>query len=344
MNVVKRYHLKTGLAIAILFPGVFVFDKAGQDATAAALLFFTVFFFILALWIYNAVFVDFVQLLRSRSFYRFNKTYQKIVTSLLLSLPLYFSLALIFNQEHVLFASLYASSFSGKAFFYLILRVFLFDAGLLSIKFLIDNNKEKQRFRLENEMLQTEQIKAVHAALKQQVDPHFLFNSLNTLQSLIKQENTPASLQFLKELSQVYRYMLVRRDNDFVTVAEEIEFLQSYLYLLRIRFGGAFNTVIEIDEACSSSRIPVHTLQLLAENAVKHNIVARENPLVLQIRSDPQYLTVSNNKLPKQHYMQGSGIGLQNINNRYSLLFGKEIQISSNKDCFQVMLPIIDAK
>jgi sensor histidine kinase YesM len=343
MNLVKKYYLKTGFALAILFPGIFVFDKAGQDFVGASLLFFTIFFSIIILWIYNAIFVDFVKLLRSNSYKKFNPTYRNILISLFLALPLYFTLSIVFNQEHVLFSSLFESNFSGKALFYLILRVVMFDAGLLIIKFLIDNNREKQRFELENEVLKNEQLKATHEAFKQQVDPHFLFNSLNTLQSLVKQQETEQSLQFIKELSQVYRYMLTSRDKNFVTVGEEIEFLKSYLYLLKIRFGRAFSTIIKVDEKCASTSIPIHTLQLLAENAVKHNVVGKEEPLTLEIKSDDKHLIVSNNLLPKQHNVQGAGIGLQNINTRYSLLFGKEISISAANGHFTVLLPVINS-
>jgi two-component system, LytTR family, sensor kinase len=342
MNLVKKYYLKTGVALAALFPGIFVFDKAGKDLIGASLLFFTIFFSIIILWIYNAIFVDFVALLRSNSYREFNPTYRNILISLSIALPLYFTLAIVFNQQHVLFSSLFESNFSTKALFYVIMRVIMFDAGLLLIKFLIDNNKEKQRFKIENEVLKNEQLKATHETLKQQVDPHFLFNSLSTLQSLVKQQNTEHALQFIRELSRVYRYMLIRRDKDLVTVKEEIEFLRSYLYLLEIRFGAGFNTIINVDEKCSSTNIPIHTLQLLAENAVKHNVVGKEEPLTLQIRSDDKHLIVSNNLLPKQHNVQSAGIGLENINTRYSLLFGKEISISTANGHFTVLLPVIN--
>jgi len=342
MNLGKKYYLKTGLALAVLFPGIFVFDKPGKDFIAGSLLFLAIFFSIITMWIYNAIFVDFVKLLRSNSYKKFNPTYANILISLFLAVPIYFILAIIFNQEQVLLSSLLEGNFSAKALFYLILRVMMFDGGLLIIKFLIDNDKEKQRFKLENEVLKSEQLKATHETFKQQVDPHFLFNSLNTLQSLVKQENTDRTLQFIKELSHVYRYMLSSREKNYVTVGEEIEFLRSYLYLLKIRFGRAFNTVISVDQRCASTNIPTHTLQLLAENAVKHNVIRKEEPLTLEIKSDDEHLIVSNNLLPKQHNVQSAGIGLHNINTRYSLLFGKEISISAANGHFTVLLPVIN--
>jgi sensor histidine kinase YesM len=338
----KRYNLLPGIVLAIFFPGVFVFDKSGKDMYSTVLLFFTFCSFILLLWVYNAVFVDFTRLLRDNDYLRFHPVYRNIFISFLLSVPLYFLLGIIFRQQHVLFSSLIESNFSAKAWFYAILRIVLFDAGLLVVKFIIDNNNEKQRYKLENEILKNEKLKAVHESLRQQVDPHFLFNSLNTLQSLVKQGNTDSSLDFIKELAFVYRYMLKQRDKELVPVGEELEFLKSYIYLLKIRFGDAFRATIAVNQDHISSKMPVHTLQLLAENAVKHNAVDKQKPLLLEIRSVNQGLVVSNNLLPKQQQTLGAGIGLQNISRRYALLFGKEICITNQDGFFKVILPIID--
>lgn len=325
-----------------MFPATFVFDKVGKDWIQASLLFFTFFFLIISLWLYNAAFVDFQKILRSGSSFRWHHIHRNIFFSLLLSVPLYFILGIIFRQEHILFTSLFESNFSAKAWFYIILRILLFDVGLLVVKFIIDNNKEKQRIKLENEVLKTEQIKATHETFKQQVDPHFLFNSLNTLQSLVKQQEIDNSLQFIRELSQVYRYMLIRRDRDYVSIGEEVDFLKSYLYLLKIRFGNAFNTIIQIDDKHIGTKMPVHTLQLLAENAVKHNMVTKRDPLLLEIVSEGNELVVKNNLLPKQQTAESAGIGLQNINKRYKMLFGKDICVTSAHGYFKVLLPIID--
>jgi len=342
MNFIRKFYLRTGLTLAIIFPAIFVFDKTENNLIESGLLFFLFFFFILLLWLYNAIYIDFGKLLRSGNYRPGKAIYRHIVFSLLLSIPLYFTLGVIFRQEQVLFSSLFDNDYSLKAWFYILLRIVLFDVGLLIAKFIIDNNIEKQRIILENEILKTEQLRATHETFKQQVDPHFLFNSLNTLQSLVKQQHTEITLQFIRELSQVYRYMLIRRDNDYVSLGEEIDFLKSYLYLLKIRFGNSFNTVININEKHICTKIPVHTLQLLAENAVKHNSVTERNPLLLEITSANNELVVCNNILLKQQNVESSGIGLQNINKRYSLLFSKEITIIAENSYFKVLLPIID--
>lgn len=343
MKSFKTSNLKAGVMIAVLLPGVFIFDKAGDSLLNKISLFLTFFLLILLLWTFNGAFINFTGLLRRGRYQKFHPTYLFIILSLVISVPLYFILGLLFQQEQLLFGALRSANYSFKSWFYIILRIMMFDAGLLILKLLIDNNKEKQLIKLENEKLKTEQLKAVHETFKQQVDPHFLFNALNTLQSLVKQRDTDNTLLFIQELSHVYRYMLTRRIKDFVTVADEIEFLQSYLYLLRIRFGQAFNTVITVSEEHMQSRMPVHTLQLLAENAVKHNIINRQQPLTLEITSENGHLSVKNNLSPKPQEVAGSGIGLTNINNRYSLLFGRQLTISSGDGYFKVMLPIVRA-
>lgn len=341
MNIFRKYHLKTGLLLAAIFPAIFAFDNWGGSVFQSLLFFFNIFFFIFFLWLVNAVLVDFRKLLRPASGRQKLAVYRNMVFSLLLSVPVYILLALLFRQEQVLMKTVLAEPGSAKAWFYLVLRIMMFDAGLLLTRLVIDNNREKQLIRLENEMLKTEQLKATHETFKQQVDPHFLFNSLNTLQSLVKQEDSQRSLQFIRELSNVYRYMLIQRQQDYVSLSEEVEFLKSYLYLLNIRFQDAFAASFAIEEGHLTSKIPVHTLQLLAENAVKHNRVTRQEPLLLEIRSGHDQLIVSNNLLPKRQWLDSSGIGLNNINARYKLLFGREIAIESDDKYFRVCLPVI---
>jgi LytS/YehU family sensor histidine kinase len=247
----------------------------------------------------------------------------------------------LFDQENITLAYAFNNNFSVKGWFFIILRIVLFNAGILVTKYLYDNSLEQRRILVENEALKREHINAVHESLKQQVDPHFLFNSLNTLQSLVKQDSTQA-LNFIAELSIVYRYMLLRRDSKYVTVKDEIDFLSSYLYLLTIRFGQAITTQIDVDDRFLNSLIPPHTLQLLAENAVKHNKLSVRNPLKIRIYSEGGYLIVSNNLSEKVNESTGSGVGLSNINSRYKLLFGKKIMIKKEAEFFNVYLPIID--
>ncbi len=333
-----RLYLKAGLALGVFFPGVFVYDKVGENLNAALLLFAAIFCWILVMWIFNAVFIDFSQLSDKK---RRMRVISMVLVSLAISTPVFSLFGMVFHQQQVVFVSMIRHNFSIATSLYFILRISLFNAGLLVIKYVLDQNREKQRLALQYEQLRSEQLRATHAAFRQQVDPHFLFNALNTMQSLVKQEKKADTLQFIQELGSVYRYMLIRRDRNVVPVRDEIAFLRSYLYLLQIRFGNAFRTEIRVSDMVLDSPMPVHTLQLLAENAVKHNAVTAVEPLLLLIRSDVSYLYVTNNIVLKQINAPGAGIGLENIAQRYRLLFDKEIVITSDATSFTVSLPII---
>ena len=289
---------------------------------------------------FNFRYVNFASLIRRCGKQHHLVPYRSILFSLIASVVIYFFMAFAFRQKDLMLSSLKEEGYSAKAWFFMVLKIMMFDAGILIVKYLYDNNQEKQRILLENETLKMEQLQALHQTLKQQVDPHFLFNSLNTLQSLVKQ-NAGQSLQFIKELSSVYRYMLVRRNKNTVTLREEIDFLNSYLYLLQIRFGNGLQTSIKIPDDEYTAVIPVYTLQLLAENAIKHNAITIQTPLLLSIYTKDNCLVVSNNILAKKHKSSASGIGLQNIQNRFRLLFQEEISIQLKDDRFTVLLPLI---
>lgn len=208
------------------------------------------------------------------------------------------------------------------------------------MKYLFDSSKEKQRIMMENELLKRENLSAMHEALKQQVNPHFLFNSLHTLKSLVKQ-NQHQSLIFIDELSSVYRYMLLHHEKNEVPVEEEINFLKSYLHLLKLRFGESIVTEIRIPQSLFAFRMPPNTLQLLIENAVKHNILSHKRPLCISIFVTGNYLAVENNLQPKKAKSKSSQLGLSNINSRYKILNGKSIQVQRDEHRFMVLLPII---
>ena len=229
---------------------------------------------------------------------------------------------------------------SVKAWLFLSLRIIFFDGLIILVKFIFDSYEEKRQIEFENEFLKRENLNARHEALKQQVNPHFLFNSLNTLKSLVKR-NADHAVDFTSELSSIYRYMLLHHDKKVVSLRDEIEFSKSYVYLLKIRFGDSINTRIEVNEEFLDSLMPPNTLQLLIENAVKHNTLSIKKPLFISISATEAFLIVENNFQPKTVTIRSSNLGLDNIRSRYLLLNGKEINIQKNGDSFQVVLPII---
>jgi len=177
-------------------------------------------------------------------------------------------------------------------------------------------------------------------ALKNQLDPHFLFNSLNVLTSLID-ENPDAAQNFTTALSKVYRYVLEQKNKELVSVDEELEFAKTYVRLLKMRFEDSI--VFEIPEKASNSEAKVVplSLQLLLENAVKHNIVNAANPLHIKIYEKEGNLIVENNLQSKKVLRKGSGVGLMNIQQRYNLLTMRKVNINKTTSAFIVQLPML---
>jgi sensor histidine kinase YesM len=191
---------------------------------------------------------------------------------------------------------------------------------------------------IDAEKLQKENIAARYESLKSQVNPHFLFNNFNALTNLIYEDQDKA-VKFIKQLSEVYRYVLDTRDREVVSVAEEIKFLESYIYLQKIRFGDKLNINVAVNN--TAFRIAPLALQILLENAIKHNVVSEEDPLHVRIYSDGDYISVENNLQKKATIGEASmGIGLENICKRYEFLSDKKVEIVHDSKRFLVRLPL----
>jgi sensor histidine kinase YesM len=180
-------------------------------------------------------------------------------------------------------------------------------------------------------------------ALKNQLDPHFLFNSLNVLTSLIEEDPHQAQ-KFTTSLSKVYRYVLEQKNKDLVTVNEELNFARTYVRLLKMRFEDSI--VFDIPEESSNpeAKIVPLSLQLLLENAVKHNVVTSSRPLHLRVFEENGSLVVKNNFQEKQVVRKSSGVGLQNIKQRYNILSDREVVIQKTTKDFSVSLPMLSQK
>jgi two-component system, LytTR family, sensor kinase len=184
---------------------------------------------------------------------------------------------------------------------------------------------------------------AKYESLKSQIDPHFLFNSLNVLTSLIG-ENPKLAEKFTTKLSKVYRYVLEQKNKDLIELDEELHFAKTYMELLTMRFENA--VTFEIPEKASDSEYKILplSLQLLLENTIKHNVVSEENPLKVTIREENGYLVVSNNFNPKTILENGTKIGLKNIIDRYHLITLKKVVVEKNNENFIVKLPLLTQK
>ncbi len=197
---------------------------------------------------------------------------------------------------------------------------------------------DSQNSRIENQLLKQENLEARLNLLKQQVNPHFLFNSLSTLRTIAPDAPTK---KYVMQLANVYRYLLGSEQEHLTVLEKELEFTRSYLYILQERFEHGLHVEIELREASLSRSIPPYSLQILIENAVKHNIVSEDAPLTIRIYVESEMLCVENNVLPRMSVEESTGKGLKNIKERYRLLSSREIEIIENSSYFIVKLPLL---
>ena len=194
---------------------------------------------------------------------------------------------------------------------------------------------------LEKEQLQRENIQSQLDGLKNQVNPHFLFNSLNTLIHIIP-ENPDTAVRFVQQLSKVYRYILEIKDDPTTPLSHELEFLKAYVFLLKERFGDNLNIKLVNTEGYAESHMIPLALQIVLENAIKHNIISTEKPLLIEVGvENGNKLVVKNNLQRKNQVQIGTGTGLQNIKNRYQLVSQKQLDVIVTPQYFTVILPLL---
>jgi two-component system LytT family sensor kinase len=193
----------------------------------------------------------------------------------------------------------------------------------------------------EKEMLKRESLKAQLDALRTQVNPHFLFNNLNTLSSIIP-EDPKKAVDFVQQLSKVYRHILEVQDEQSIPLKEELDVMRAYAFLLQTRFGDNLDITINVPEEKLKKRIVPLSLQILMENAIKHNIVSSEKPLKVDVFAENGRLVVSNNLQKKNQLNESTGIGLDNIRNRCKLLGSGQVVVTESGTNFTVSIPLIE--
>jgi len=189
--------------------------------------------------------------------------------------------------------------------------------------------------------LDKERSQAELQALTNEMDPHFIFNSLNTLNHLILHQPAEAH-SFNNRLAQVYKYFLINKNKELIPLKDELEFIESYFYLLQIRHDDKLQLQTVLHGSSQEVLIPPCSLQILVENAIKHNEFTDENPLKIKVLANDEYLYVSNNIKPKPYAVHSTGIGLKNLSSRYRILLQKDIHIESTRENFTVKLPLIN--
>lgn len=220
------------------------------------------------------------------------------------------------------------------------LRDFIITCIVTGSCYMIHLIRKSQQVSVENEQLRSENLVNQFEALKNQLNPHMLFNSLNALRSLIRE--TPDKAQdYLQELSRVLRYTLQGNECMSVTLREEMEFVSAYNFLLKMRYEENLEFDIRIEEGAETLLLPPMSVQLLIENAVKHNEISNRHPLVIRVCTTGKQLTVSNPIQRKKTASGGLQIGLANLAKRYSLLFKEEIEVREDNNTFIVTIPLI---
>lgn len=226
------------------------------------------------------------------------------------------------------------------------LKLNLIYAGLINLFFHLLNTiffffHEYREKLLEAEKLRRISAQAQLSAIRSQINPHFLFNNLNVLSGLVL-KNNPEANQFIEEFSKVYRYILGNEQKELVALRQELEFVQPYLFLLRKRFDEALRVSIDIPKDYLHFRVIPVALQMVIENAIKHNVVSAARPLTIDVHvNGNNTLVVSNDLQPRQTVERSTGIGLQNIIKRYEMVCGREVVINKTQKSFVVHLPLI---
>ncbi len=203
-------------------------------------------------------------------------------------------------------------------------------------------NKYQKTKVKESQILAKNQT-AKFESLKNQLDPHFLFNSLNVLTSLIG-ENPDQAEKFTTKLSKVYRYVLEQKDKDLISLDEELKFAKSYMQLLQMRFEDAIEYNVTNAASDPELKIVPLSLQLLLENAVKHNVITSDQPLKINIYEEGAYLVIENTVNPKESLGKSTKVGLRNIQQRYELVSSNKVSIENNNKVFKVKLPLLTQK
>ena len=265
----------------------------------------------------------------------------RFVTQLVISL--FYSL-LIINLSYLIFKSYFTDTppilsqvitlnFYGIL---VVLPVFAFYFGFHFVK-------AWQNSKIESEKYQKESVKSQLESLKNHLDPHFLFNNLNILSSLIDKD-TEGSKEYLNKFAEVYRFMLRSNSSELVSLSKELEFAEAYLHLLKTRFSHNFNVDFQIPKKNSNHHLPPLTIQMLLENCVKHNIVSKDKPLNIQVKCEGDGTLSVSNTLQKKKIANNhkSGSGLDNIMTRYKYFTNKPVEIIETSESFKVKVPLIE--
>ncbi len=326
-------HLKLGLLFAITTATLNVLNnntvlfKSWLDFSQILLMWCIAVFFMTAIWLFNAYFVAFKK--TAQSFW--------IEYGWAIGMNILFCLVLLTT-----FTLIYPKELSFLNYAFILGRLFVGIALILIIQYALKSANYLNQVQLHNEQLKTENIRTQFEVLKQQINPHFLFNALSSLRYMIRQKDTAAE-EYVIKLSEIYRMLLTQRGKNTVTLKEETEFTDKYLFMLQTRFEDMLIVEKHILTEALHKQIPAFSLQLVLENCVKHNQISSESPLQIRIyQENTQELIIENQIQPKKSNALSSGFGLESLKQKYSLL-GLEngLNIHKTDKIFQVKLKLL---
>ncbi|UOB18125.1 sensor histidine kinase [Abyssalbus ytuae] len=314
--------------ISFLLPGLNIlnnsFNQDDFDFLKIAPRWLVASLFLLLQWNFN----NKITYSKSRAFF-----IKAITGNIIITISFVLTYSLLFPQATLLLSTPHK---------WIIFLKFLITATVfLSIQYTLKASKTLENLRVENLSLKSENYLAQLQQLKKQVNPHFLFNTLSTLRSMIRTSH-PNTENFVLNLSDVYRQLLQTREINTIALKEEINFLNAYLFLIQVRYEEALHIKQNIYTNALYYQIPVFALQLLVENCIKHNIISQQNPLFIEIfQKDETSITVTNNYQPKNVTTETTGTGLMNLKKRYELMGIREgVIVKQNDKEFSVTLKL----
>lgn len=208
------------------------------------------------------------------------------------------------------------------------------------LKVIIDRALEAFDLRQRNRELERRNVQAQFEILKNQINPHFLFNSMNILASLIPLKPEMA-VKFTKAFSKLYRSVLQLREQPLISLSEELEFVNNYFLLQKMRFDDSLHLSVDLPREIQSGALPPFALQILVENAVKHNIISEDKPLKINIFTESSNIVVENNFQPRGGMAESAGIGLENLKARYAMLGAETLEVGEKNGVFIAKIPLI---
>ena len=311
------------------------FDQDREKWTFFIVPFFVIFTGLLFMW-----FLVF-RFLQPKLVNKFMYSWVEVSMSFVLSVFVLLLFSILgFNIENYFFGEVEGITLQRYIGIYIFRGFFLFGIVLL-FKYLIDNREMRELYFTETQYLREANTRAKFEILKQQINPHFLFNALSTLKSLIRIQD-PNAENFVMNLSDVYRKLLQRRDKEYIRLQDEMEIVESYLFMQKMRFEDNLQVETAIQAEFEDAFIPPFALQLLVENAIKHNIISRIKPLKIHIyTTNEKRIVVENTFQPKAKSHDSTGWGLSSLVQRFNIFTQQPVEILKTETLFSVSLPFL---